>query len=90
MQRNEMELNHQAVMDVNTMPTTMKSEALWNIQVQVSGSSSILRLVSLNHPIDVAMSPKKTDAHVRISKDLDRTLVPNRDFVLLFQDDNAF
>ena len=45
------------------------------------------RVSSLNHPIVVLTAPSKTSAMVSLKPSVDRSLVPNRDFVLYVRDE---
>ena len=75
-----------AVRELNEMPTATKSGALWDLNVNIKSSAPLSRLVSLNHPIGVSLAAGNTIANVRLSETVDKTLVPCKDFVLLFRD----
>ena len=64
----------------------MRSSGLWDIQVQIQGEGKIERVTSINHPIKVLTTPSKTSAIVKLKPSVDRSLVPNKDFVLYVRD----
>ena len=41
----------------------------------------------MNHPIEVTLSPSKTKGSVSLKSTVDRSLVPNSDFVLYIRDE---
>ena len=64
-----------------------RASGLWDIQVQIHGEGKLERVASLNHPIVVKTAPSKTTAIVNLKPSVDRSLVPNRDFVLYIRDE---
>jgi len=76
----------EAVKELHEMPTAITSGALWDLNVNIRSSAPLSRLVSLNHPIEVKLGLGNKVANVRLSESVDKTLVPCRDFVLLFRD----
>ena len=77
----------QEVLDVEDMPIKARSSGLWDIQVQIQGEGKLQRIASSNHPIQVRTTPSKTSAIVSLKSTVDRSLVPNRDFVLYIRDE---
>ena len=69
------------------MPLSARASGLWDIQVQIHGEGKLERVASLNHPIVVKTAPSKTTAIVNLKPSVDRSLVPNRDFVLYIRDE---
>ena len=77
----------QQVMDVEDMPIKARSSGLWDIQVQIQGEGQLQRIASINHPIQVKTTPSKKSAIVNLKSTVDRSLVPNKDFVLYIRDE---
>lgn len=69
------------------MPLSTRASGLWDIQVQIQGEGKLQRVASLNHPVVVKTAPSKTSAIVNLKPSVDRSLVPNRDFVLYIRDE---
>ena len=69
------------------MPLKTRESGLWDIQVKVNGEGKLTRVSSLNHPIIVETHPSKKVARVSLKPSVDRSLVPNRDFVLYIRDE---
>jgi hypothetical protein len=74
------------VHELNQMPVTSKSGAIWDLNVNIRSSAPISRLVSLNHPIAVQFAAGQSAANVQLAPNVDKSLVPCKDFVLLFRD----
>ena len=77
----------QEVLAVEDMPIKARSSGLWDIQVQIQGEGQLERVASINHPIQVKMTPSKKSAIVNLKSTVDRSLVPNKDFVLYIRDE---
>ena len=68
------------------MPVKVRASGVWDIQVQIQGQGQLERVASLNHPVNVLITPSKTNAIVSLKPKVDRSLVPNRDFVFYIDD----
>ena len=73
--------------EVESMPMKVRSSGLWDIEVQIQGEGKLERIASINHPIKVITTPSKTSAIVSLKSSVDRSLVPNHDFVLYVRDE---
>ena len=76
----------QNLAEVDEMPVKLRASGLWDFQITVHGQGELERIASLNHPIDVTLSQSKTKASVSLKSTVDRSLVPNNDFVLYIRD----
>ena len=76
----------QNIAEVEEMPVKLRASGLWDFQIKVHGQGELERIASLNHPIQVTLSPDKTKASVCLKSTVDRSLVPNSDFVLYIRD----
>ena len=76
----------QHIMDVESIPVKSQASGLWDIQVTIQGQGAISRVTSLNHPVNVILTPSKTGAIVNLKRNIDRSLVPSSDFVLYIRD----
>jgi hypothetical protein len=72
-----------------TQPMSSKSSVLWNISVNILDQGAISRLTSINHEVDVSTTEKSNQAHVTLSKNVDKSSVPHQDFVLMIRNDNV-
>ena len=75
------------VLEVESMPVRTQSSGLWDISVWVKGEGKLTRVASLNHPVIVSTTQDHSYAHVNLKPEVDRSLVPNRDFVLYIRDE---
>jgi len=50
--------------ELDSMPQTNKSAAIWDLNVTIKSSEAISRLVSLNHPIGVQFAEGNSIANV--------------------------
>lgn len=76
----------QNLAEIEEMPVKLRASGLWDFQITVHGQGELERIASLNHPIEVELSPSKTKASVSLKSTVDRSLVPNSDFVLYIRD----
>ena len=74
------------VQEVEQFPVTARKSGLWSIDVTVKGDGPLERITSLNHPVSIVTTPTKLDAVVSLKPTVDRSLVPNHDFVLYVRD----
>jgi hypothetical protein len=60
---------------------------LWDVFVKVVSQEKISRLSSVNHAIDISLSPNEREAIILLNSHEDRKSVPCSDFVLYIRDD---
>ena len=72
-----------------TQPISSQSSVLWNISVNILDQVTITRLTSINHEVDVSTTENSNQAHITLSKNVDKTSVPHQDFVLMIRNNNV-
>ena len=66
---------------------TSRSDVVWDVYIKVKSQDALTRLASVNHAVDIQLSDNKQEAFVKLSHEVDRKSVPNKDFVLYIRDE---
>ena len=74
------------IKELNEMPVRRGFSGIYDIQVSLKTQGQLQRIASTNHPIHIELTNDKTEALVTLSKNVDRTYVPSKDFVLYIRD----
>ena len=75
--------------DALNTPADQGNSGLWDIQIQVNAVRKLERLTSVNHLVEVDLDDSMTFARLKLSDDIDKTLVPCKDFVLYIKEQKA-
>ena len=80
-------LHQKELCEFLSQPLSSKSEVIWDVYIRLKSQDAITRLASVNHAVDVQLSENKQEAVVKLSQEVDRKSVPNKDFVLYIRDE---
>jgi hypothetical protein len=87
--RRHQEANLSEINELMNLPISSKSSVLWNISVNILDQGAISRLTSINHEVSVSTTDKSNQVHITLSKNVNKSSVTHKDFVLIFRNDNV-